>query len=117
MTVVVIRIHRQHADIDATIAVDGDGKVAGLHYAPAAEPAAAAPPVDADAAYVESDFTVGSGERALPGTLAMPKDAGAGVPAVVLVHGSGPHDRDESIGPNRSEEQPSELQSLMRHTY
>src|SRR3546814_5671069 len=50
MTVVVIRIHREHADIDATIAVDGDGKVAGLHYAHAAEPAAAAPPVDADAA-------------------------------------------------------------------
>src|SRR3546814_10223071 len=103
MTVVVVRIHREHADIDATIAVDGDGKVAGLHYAPAAEPAAAAPPVDADAAYVETDFTVGSGERALPGTLAMPKDADvdAGVPAVVLVHGSGPHDRDESIGPNK----------------
>src|SRR3546814_2148322 len=33
----------------------------------------------------------------------MPKDADvdAGVPAVVLVHGSGPHDRDESIGPNK----------------
>lgn len=103
MTVVVIRIHREHADIDATIAVDGEGKVAGLHYAPAAAPAAAAPAVDADAVYVESDFTVGSGERALPGTLAMPKDASADapVPAVVLVHGSGPHDRDESIGPNR----------------
>lgn len=103
MTVVVIRIHREHADIDATIAVDSDGKVSGLHYAPAATPAAAAPAVEADAAYVERDFAVGSGERALPGTLAMPKDADpdAGVPAVVLVHGSGPHDRDESIGPNR----------------
>src|SRR3546814_3084808 len=85
MTVLVIRIHREHADIDATIAVDGDGQVAGLHYAPAAEPAAAAPPVDADAAYVETDFTVGSGERVLPGTLAMPKDADvdAGVPAEI----------------------------------
>ncbi|MFC3715951.1 alpha/beta fold hydrolase [Luteimonas soli] len=101
MTVVVVRIHREHADIDATIAIDAEGKVAGLHYAPAAEPAAAAPAVDADAAYVESDFTVGSGEHALPGTLAMPKDTGAGVPAVVLVHGSGPQDRDESIGPNK----------------
>src|SRR5690606_30521877 len=62
-----------------------------------------APAVDADAAYVESDFTVGNGERALPGTLAMPRDASsdAPVPAVVLVHGSGPHDRDESIGPNK----------------
>ena len=27
--------------------------------------------------------------------------AAAPVPAVVLVHGSGPHDRDETIGPNR----------------
>src|SRR3546814_1180402 len=102
MTVVVIRIHRQHADIDATIAVDGDGKVAGLHYAPAAEPAAAAPPVDADAAYVGSDFTVGSGERALPGTPAMQKDAGARVPAVVLVQGHGAHDRDERLGSNQT---------------
>src|SRR3546814_10170893 len=103
MTVGVIPIHREHADIDATISGGGDGKAAGLHYAPAAEPAAAAPPVDADAADVETDFTVGSGERALPGTLAMPKDADvdAGVPAGVLVHGSGPHDRDESIGPNK----------------
>ena len=103
MTVVVVRIHREHADIDATIAIDGDGKVAGLHYAPAAAPAAAAPAVDADASYLESDFAVGSGERALPGTLAMPRDTGpeAGVPAIVLVHGSGPHDRDETVGPNR----------------
>src|SRR3546814_12182218 len=101
MTVVVVRIHREHADIDATIAVDGDGKVAGLHYAPAAEPAAAAPPVDADAAYVETDFTVGSGERALPGTLALPKaaDVDAGVPAVVLVPGPGPRHRAGGPGP------------------
>src|SRR3546814_2995640 len=57
MTVVVIRIYREHADIDATIAVDDDGKVAGLHYAPAAEPAAAAPPADAAAAYRTEEHT------------------------------------------------------------
>jgi dienelactone hydrolase len=101
MAVVVIRIHREQASVDATIAVDGEGKVAGLHYAPAAAPAAAAPAVDAEAGYEERDFAVGSGERALPGTLAMPDDAGADVPAVVLVHGSGPQDRDETVGPNR----------------
>jgi dienelactone hydrolase len=101
MAVVVIRIHREQASIDATIAVDGEGKVAGLHYAPAAAPAAEAPAMDPEAGYEERDFAVGSGERALPGTLAMPDDAGAGVPAVVLVHGSGPQDRDETVGPNR----------------
>lgn len=40
-TVVVIRIHREHASLDATIAIDGDGKVAGLHFAPAAATAPA----------------------------------------------------------------------------
>ncbi len=103
MTVVVIRIHRELASVDATIAIDGDGKVAGLHYAPAAAPASEAPTVDADAGFDESDLSIGDDERALPGTLAMPRGADADnpVPGVVLVHGSGPHDRDETIGPNR----------------
>lgn len=105
ITVVTVRIHRASAAIDATvaidatIAIDGDGKVAGLHYAPAPPPAA---PPGANANFIERDFSVGTGARALPGTLAMPKsDTPARVPGVVLVHGSGPHDRDETIGPNR----------------
>ena len=102
MTIVVVRIHREQADVDATIAIDADGKVAGLHYAPVAAPAPEAPPA-ADAGYEESDVSVGDGERALPGTLAMPEGASADapVPGVVLVHGSGAHDRDETVGPNR----------------
>lgn len=47
----------------------------------------------------EQDFSVGEGELALPGTLAMPQGDGP-FPAVVLVHGSGPNDRDGTIGPN-----------------
>src|SRR5690606_3360653 len=103
MTVVVVRVHRELASVDATIAIDGDGKVAGLRYAPAAAPAPEAAPPEADTGYQERDFSVGDGERALPGTLAMPEGASADapVPGVVLVHGSGPHDRDETIGPNR----------------
>ena len=36
----------------------------------------------------------------LPGLLTLPDGAGP-FPAVLLVHGSGPQDRDEAVGPNR----------------
>jgi hypothetical protein len=39
-TVVAFRIQREHAAIDATVAIDGDGKVAGLFFAPASVPGA-----------------------------------------------------------------------------
>jgi dienelactone hydrolase len=51
-------------------------------------------------AFTEMNITVGSGQWILPATLTVPKGAGP-FPAVVLVHGSGPNDRDESIGPNK----------------
>lgn len=35
-TVVVFRIRREQATLDATVAVDGDGMVGGLHFVPAA---------------------------------------------------------------------------------
>src|SRR4051794_11541515 len=50
--------------------------------------------------FTEEPVVVGSGEWALPGTLTLPTGTGP-FPAVVLVHGSGPHDRDETIGPNK----------------
>jgi dienelactone hydrolase len=59
------------------------------------------PPAYANpAAFTEKDVTVGNGQWALPGTLTMPNGNGP-FPAVVLVHGSGPNDRDETIGPNK----------------
>ncbi len=44
-----------------------------------------------------SEVTVGDDAWKLPGTLTIPKGAGS-FPALVLVHGSGPNDRDESVG-------------------
>lgn len=43
---------------------------------------------------------MGSEGWPLPATLTLPKGDGL-FPAVVLVHGSGPNDRDETIGPNK----------------
>ena len=47
--------------------------------------------------FTESDVTVGSAPWALPGTLTMPNGTGP-FPAVVLIAGSGPMDRDETFG-------------------
>jgi len=101
MQVVGIVMHHEKGDLLAQVAIDPDGKIAGFFIKPAPPPQAAAP--SADAAFTEQPIQVGTGERALPGTLAMPKpSAGAGGhPAAVLVHGSGPQDRDETIGANR----------------
>jgi len=80
---------------------DAEGRVAGLFFLPEGASAGYASPSYVDAgAFSEREVTVGSGEWALPGTLTVPKVAGP-FPAVVLVHGSGPNDRDESIGPNK----------------
>jgi thioesterase domain-containing protein len=87
-----------NATVPLLVTVAEDGRVAGLHMG---EPVASASP----AAYVqpeafrEADVTVGSAPWELPGTLAMPTGDGL-FPAVVLLAGSGPQDRDETIGVN-----------------
>lgn len=88
--------------MDVQIAFDQAGKLAGIFFRPAAAAAApyTLPSYATPSAYSESDVTVGSGEWALPATLTMPVGAGP-FPALVLVHGSGPNDRDETIGPNK----------------
>ena len=96
MQIVVIPLHYADGELLAQVVVDAEGKIAGFLVKPA-RPAAAAAPA-ADASYLERDFPVGD----LPGTLAMPKVAAKDrIAAVVLVHGSGPQDRDETVGPNR----------------
>lgn len=102
MTLVKIPLRYAKAGLLAKFAIDAEGKIAGFLIQPEEAPPAAA--VTDDAPYIETELSVGEDGRALPGTLAMPKDVGQSgnlVPVVVLVHGSGPHDRDESIGPNK----------------
>lgn len=89
------------ADVDIQFAFDAAGRISGLQIRPGARASYAPPPYADPAAFTEEEVTVGSGEWALPGTLSIPKGARARHPAVVLVHGSGAHDRDTSIGPNR----------------
>jgi uncharacterized protein len=86
--------------LDAKVVYDTAGKISGLWFAPASPPASPPPPYANPKSFTEQDVTVGSGWWALPGTLSQPVGEGP-FPAVVLVHGSGPNDRDETIGPNK----------------
>ena len=50
---------------------------------------------------IERNLTFPSAGLSIPGTLCLPRKVAGPFPVVVLVHGTGPHDRDETIGPNR----------------
>ena len=101
-TLVQVPLHFEKAELMAKFAIEGGGKIVGFMIQPAQAAAApaSAPPVAEDASFSEREVMVGGDDRALPATLALPKGDGS-FPAVVLVHGSGPHDRDETIGPNK----------------
>lgn len=81
------------------VVFDGEGRIAGFRVLPGSPPAAWSPAGYADGAKArEREVTVGGGEWALPATLTLPAAGDGPFPAIVLVHGSGPHDRDETVG-------------------
>ena len=99
--VVFVTCKFEKATLDARVVFDKAGKVAGFGFVPSLPPAKYEPPAYADPVrFEEKEVTVGSGEWALPGTLTMPQGDGP-FPGLVLVHGSGANDRDESLGPNK----------------
>jgi dienelactone hydrolase len=90
----------ERATLDLVLSYD-QGRIAGLFIRPAqAPPRAWTPPAyDTPSAYTNVDVTVGAAPG-LPATLTLPR-VDHRVAVVVLVHGSGPNDRNETIGPNR----------------
>lgn len=115
------RLEFERAALIMTVTFDAEGRIAGLFFAPA--PPAAAPPAGGETSdHINNsektspaqehtsppagdvrNVTVQNGKVQLPATLVLPNGAMVErpVPAVVFVHGSGPNDRDETIGPNR----------------
>ncbi len=92
----------ERATVDVQFAFDTAGRISGLVFRPISSASVPYPlPAYANpSSYVETAVTVGSGEWALPATLTMPA-ATRSVPAVVIVHGSGPGDRDGTAGANK----------------
>ena len=90
----------EKTSLSVKVVLDKEGNVAGLFFLPAQSSEAYRPPEYADPGlFAERECIVGD-EWQLPATLTIPKGKGL-FPAVVLVHGSGPHDKDETIGANK----------------
>jgi hypothetical protein len=100
--VVFVTCAFEKAVLDAKVVFNSAGQIAGLFFVPGRPPAAeyVQPPYAVPDRFTEKEVVVGTGAWALPGTLTVPAGPGP-FPALVLVHGSGPHDRDETIGPNK----------------
>lgn len=99
------RIDFERAALDAKLVFDEEDRVAGLFFVPPQEasPCASGPDTaplsgrpDAEDDDRERRVTIGGDAWPLPAILTLPEGDGP-FPAVVLVHGSGPHDADETI--------------------
>ncbi len=84
------------------VVFDQQKKIAGINSAEAQgyDKSDKTPEAKIPDAIEEQEVVIGEGQWALPGTLTLPKE-GEPFSAVVLVHGSGPQDRDQTIGPNK----------------
>jgi uncharacterized protein len=103
LDVVLLPCAFANANLDARIVYDAEGKVAGLFFVPGSAVAAtstATTSTNDHAGSTDQALSVPSPLGPLPGTFTLP--AGESLfPAVLLLAGSGPQDRDESIGPNK----------------
>lgn len=96
--VAIVTCRFQKGLLDVKVVFSANQKISGLFFLPAGRyqsPAYVKPNL-----FKDSEVIIGTGLWSLPGTLSMPTGEGK-LPAVVLVHGSGPQDRNETIGPNQ----------------
>ena len=93
-------------NLDVNVSFSSAGEISGLTITPVGSVEQQLTSSYEPPAYVkldsfkEQEVQVGQGEWVLPGILSMPVGKGP-FAAVVLVQGSGPHDWDETIGPNK----------------
>ncbi len=104
VTVVKVPLRCERGALTFIASVAGSGVIAGLQLAPpeavAPEPAWEAPAYADRTRFDEQELSLGPDDVAVPATLTLPRQEGR-LSAVVLLGGSGPVDRDESIGPGK----------------
>ena len=99
-TIIIVTCEFQSAALDIKVVFDQSKRIAGLFFAPVTNVDYTPPAYVKTDSFRERDLTFGASEWALPATLTIPTGPGP-FPAVVLVHGSGPNDRDETVGASK----------------
>jgi dienelactone hydrolase len=97
LMVTTLRCAFERGPLDVRLTFDADGRLAGLFFPPMAA-AWSPPPYELPERFEERDVTVGAPPLALKGKLTVPRGPGP-FAALVLVHGSGSTDENESVGP------------------
>ncbi len=98
---VLVACQFEKQQLDCRVVFNKAGEIAGLNFVPHLEIKESPPPPYArPELFREQEVEIKTDEWVLPGTLTIPEGPGP-FPAVVLVHGSGPNDRDETVGPNK----------------
>ena len=92
------RVGFARADLDFSVTFSGD-EVAGMFFTPAPEAAPPQEPV-ASASFQEKHLVLSCDGYDMPALLTLPKQE-AKAPCVIIVHGSGPNDKDGTIGGNK----------------
>ncbi|PNQ06270.1 dienelactone hydrolase [Mesotoga sp. SC_NapDC2] len=85
---------------DITVTLDSDEKVAGFYFRQSAYSERELPEYADPSAYTEQDITVGKEPYYLPAKLMVPNDLET-YPLVIILQGSGTHDIDGTLGPNK----------------
>lgn len=97
-TLVFVTCEFERGKLDTKVVFNTEGEIGGLFFVPSGQ--YQRPGYVDQAKFTEEEVNIGKGMMRLPGTLSVPTGDGP-FSAIVLVHGSGPNDRDETIGPNK----------------
>ncbi|RSM99561.1 hypothetical protein DMB42_42460 [Nonomuraea sp. WAC 01424] len=97
---VSVPVTYERGGLTVVMTVDETGLLQDLRLAPPLAEPWTPPPYARRKRFDEHEVTVGAGALAVPGTLSLPRGRGPW-PAVVLLSGGGPFDRDATSGPNK----------------
>lgn len=100
--VVAIRCTFEKTKMDLQFSFNDNKKIVGMFFVPPKNKTAYVTPEYAQQnKYYETKISVKTGTMSLPGALCVPNNI-KNPPVVILLAGSGPNDKDETIGPNKA---------------